>query len=51
MGPIAPEEFVAFRHVKDPSTLDGPAYLRESFRKSESQPFARPFDIVSGMRQ
>ena len=51
MGPIAPADIVGFRHVADLHTLDGPVYFRESFRKSESHPFARIFDILSGMKQ
>jgi hypothetical protein len=51
LGPIAPEDIVGFRHAKDMYTLDGPVYVRHSFRKDESHPFARIFDILSGMRQ
>jgi hypothetical protein len=51
MGHIPPEDIVGFRHVKDLSALDGPVYVRESFRKSESHPFSRIFDILSGMPQ
>lgn len=32
-------------------TLDDPVDSRESFRKSESQPLASLFDILSGMPQ
>ncbi len=51
MGQIPAADIVGFRHVKDLATLDGPVYFRESFRKSESHPFARIFDIMSGMPQ
>jgi hypothetical protein len=51
MGQIPPEDIVGFRHVTDLGTLDGPVYFRESFRKSESHPFSRIFDILSGMPQ
>ncbi|MEO7243658.1 MAG: hypothetical protein ABIX12_00695 [Rubrivivax sp.] len=51
MGPIPPDRIVGFRHVANLRTLDGPVYFRESFRKSEAQPFGRMFDILSGMRQ
>jgi hypothetical protein len=51
MGSIDPADIVGFRHVADLHTLDGPVYFRESFRKSESHPFARLFDILSGMPQ
>lgn len=51
IGPIAPQDIVAFRHVKDLYTLDGAVHFRASFRKRESQPFACRFDILSGMQQ
>ena len=51
MDPIAPEDIVAFRHVKDLYTLDGPVDFPESFRQSESQPSACLLDILSGMQQ
>jgi len=51
LGAIDPDDIVGFRHIKDCHTLDGPIYFRPEFRKLEPHPFARIFDILSGMPQ